>query len=147
MKEKCKKRFFLFAAPLVFALSLFGAYLFKGEDATPHPATLEIRYRHCDNALAAEIPQSAFDATLGSTPCRVLAVRKEPTRCAEQKNGSLLYYDSLLFSDVIFTVSAEVTLREEMAYASDDFLSPGKRVTLCSPVFYGECDIISLKVG
>ena len=142
-----KKRVFPLILLFVFLFSLFGFYLFGSKENESHTLYLTLRRARCDNALALRLTDGEYTGTLDGTPCKILSVRCEPSVCYAYENGESRRYTSCLFSDVTLTLTLEGSVRNGMPYADGTFLSLGKRVHLSSAAFYGECEIISLKVG
>ena len=131
----------------VFSLSLFGALLFRGKASEPALATLTVCARFCDNALAETLHRDETAGTVDGAPCRILSFAVQASTVVKEENGAPVHFPSRLYSDVFFVLETELTVKDGLPYAADAFLSPGKRVLLSSPVFYGECELLSVKVG
>ena len=141
-----RRRSFWLILLSVFSLSLFGALLFRGKASEPALATVTVCARFCDNALAEVLESKEAEGTLDGAPCRILSVTKEASTVVKEESGAPVRFSSRLFSDVFFVLETEAVVKDDLPYAADAFLSPGKRVLLSSPLFYGECELLSVKV-
>lgn len=142
-----RRWFFLLILLFVFLLSLFGALLFKRKAPEPKIATVTVCARFCDNALAQALKIKDAEGTVDGAPCHIRSVRTQASTITKEEGDVPVSYSSRLQSDVFFVLETEVTVKDGLPYAADAFLSPGKRVLLSSPIFYGECELFSINVA
>ena len=141
------RRAFFLILLTAFSLSLLGALVFKEKAPEPKFGTLTLCARFCDNELVEALSTGEAEGTVDGAPCRILSVRTEASTVTREEGGVPLSFPSRLLSDVFFVLEVELTVKDGLPYAADAFLSPAKRVLLSSPFFYGECEILSIKVG
>ena len=141
-----KKPCFLLLLLSLFVISLLGYTAFREKTPEPRVASILVRVRYCDNALADAVEEKVTVASIDGAPCKILSLSKAPSTVTKEEGGALVSYPSRLFSDLSFRLFAEVTVKDGMPYAEECFLSVGKKILLSSPVFYGECEILSIDV-
>ncbi len=140
----------LFAFALLFFCSALGAQL-SYRAPKQAEATLLVRAEQLDNALLEALTNTItannVEASLGGTPVLAESALREASRLFYLENGTPVYFDSSLLSDLTLLLRTSVTLRDGVPYLGETLLSVGGRYTLASQKFCIEVRVISVKVG
>ena len=140
----------LFAFALLFLCSTLGARLsYKAPKQAE--ATILVRAEQLDNALKDALEDivisDSTEASLSGTPVLTETAFCEASRLFYIENGTPVYFDSSLLSDLTLLLRTSATLRDGVPYLGETLLSVGGRYTLASQFFCIEVRVISVKVG
>ena len=128
---------------LLFPFILLSVFLFGclGHRLTEPPRTQETPYsltfcaENVNNLLLYELPKEGEVIRFGDTNSTVLKVTYIPHKLYARKDGALLSGDSLLLSDVTFTLSARAHEKNGRLMLRERSRPIGEEITLCGENF------------